>query len=433
MTRRSTIQGVARGGPIGALVDALGACGVEHMPHDWDDWSDWKKWKGRHRHGRPDWSRPGRVRAALREELERERERHEQRREERRAERAARVEEREADRSRGRGRRRGSLTPEEEAYREARRAAEHKIRFFQHLVSYTFVILFLLFVTRSAFVATVVGLGWGIGLASHFFQVIVAPNLRQKWVRDEVERQVARTVSRQRVVLEDEKLRSLEELSASIAHEIRNPITAAKSLVQQLGEDPSSSENVEYANIALQELDRVEKSISHLLRYAREEEMHPTEMKLVDAVESALETLRERVQAANVKIRRDFDTPGELIGDREQLRRVFINLIGNALDAFAEAKTPSPSLAIGVGENLGGSEIWARVRDNGPGMDADTQTRIFKPFFTSKANGTGLGLAITRKLVDAHGGAIEVSSTPGQGTEFTLHFPRQAQSPEART
>jgi signal transduction histidine kinase len=430
MTRRSTIQGGSKEGPLGVLIDALGSCGVEHMPHDWDDWKEWKKWKGRHRHGRPDWSRPGRVYGAERSEEQRERS------EQRRAERAERWEEREAERARRRDRdrrRRPELTPQEEAYREARRAAEHKIRFFQHLVSYTFVILFLLFVTRSMFVATVVGLGWGIGLASHFFQVVVAPSLRQKWVRDEVERQVARTVSRQRVVLEDEKLRSLEELSASIAHEIRNPITAAKSLVQQLGEDPTSTENVEYANIALQELDRVEKSISHLLRYAREEEMHPQQMKLVDAVESALETLRDRVQAANVKIRRDFDSQGELVGDREQLRRVFINVIGNALDAFTEAKTPNPSLAIGVGENLGGSEIWARVRDNGPGMDAETQARIFKPFFTSKANGTGLGLAITRKLVDAHGGAIEVSSTPGQGSEFTIHFPKQAQSPEART
>ncbi|MGH7289798.1 MAG: two-component system sensor histidine kinase NtrB, partial [Myxococcota bacterium] len=248
-----------------------------------------------------------------------------------------------------------------------------------------------------------------------------------------VERQVSRTVSRQRVVLEDEKLRSLEELSASIAHEIRNPITAAKSLVQQLGEDPGSAENVEYAQIALQELDRVERSISHLLRYAREEEMHPQQMKLVDAAESALETVRDRLESGRVQVRRDFDVPGSMVGDREQLRRVFINLIGNAIDAFAEAKTPSPVIELTIGENLGGNEVWARVRDNGPGMDPDTQTRIFKPFFTSKANGTGLGLAITRKLVDAHGGEIELASAPGQGSEFTLHFPNQAQSPEATT
>jgi len=377
------------------------------MPRRWDEWD---KGRARHRHGRPDWSRPGRVDA-----------------------RAARDAEREAERERRRARRRGrELTPEEEITLEARRAAEHKIRFLQHLVSYTFVVLFLLFLT-GRFVATVVGLGWGIGLASHYFQAVLAPDLRRKWVRGEVDRQVSRTVSRQRVALEDEKLRSLEELSASIAHEIRNPITAAKSLVQQLGEDPGSAENVEYAQIALQELDRVERSISHLLRYAREEEMHPERMKLVDAAESALETVRERIESGRVQVRRDFDVPGEMVGDTEQLRRVFINLIGNALDAFADAKTPSPVLELAIGENLGGNEVWARVKDNGPGMDRDTQTRIFKPFFTSKANGTGLGLAITRKLVDAHGGEIELASAPGQGSEFTLHFPKQAQSPEATT
>lgn len=374
------------------------------MPKRWDEGD---KGRTRHRHSRPDWSRPGRVDA-----------------------RAARDAEREAERERRRSRRRGrELSPEEETYLEARRTAERKIRFFQHLISYAFVVIFLAYLNRTT--AVIVALSWGIGLASHFFQAIVAPDLRRKWVRGEVDRQVSRSVSRQRVALEDEKLRSLEELSASIAHEIRNPITAAKSLVQQLGEDPGSSENVEYAQIALQELDRVERSISHLLRYAREEEMHPQQMKLVDAAESALEALRERVDGGSVQVRRDFDVPGEMVGDTEQLRRVFINLIGNALDAFAEAKTPAPELQLAIGENLGGNEVWARVRDNGPGMDSDTQTRIFKPFFTSKANGTGLGLAITRKLVDAHGGEIELSSAPGQGSEFTLHFPKQAQSPEA--
>ncbi len=377
------------------------------MSRRWDEWDKLKS--KRHRTGRPEWSRPGRVDV-----------------------RAARDAEREAERERRRSRRRGrELTPEEEITLEARRTAERKIRFFQHLIPYTIVVLFLAMFSRTT--AMIVALCWGIGLASHFFQAIVAPDLRRKWVRGEVERQVSRSVSRQRVALEDEKLRSLEELSASIAHEIRNPITAAKSLVQQLGEDPGSSENVEYAQIALQELDRVERSISHLLRYAREEEMHPAKMKLVDAAESALETVRERIESGRVTVRRDFDVAGEMVGDAEQLRRVFINLIGNALDAFAEAKTREPALELAIGENLGGNEVWARVRDNGPGMDPDTQTRIFKPFFTSKANGTGLGLAITRKLVDAHGGEIALSSAPGQGSEFTLHFPKQAQSPEATT
>ncbi|MEE9281650.1 MAG: 2TM domain-containing protein, partial [Myxococcota bacterium] len=155
--------------------------------------------------------------------------------------------------SRRRPHRERELTPEEQAYQEARRNAERKIKFVQHFVTYFFVCFFLFFVAGRV-VATIVGLAWGIGLASHFFQAIVAPDLRRKWVSAEVDRQVARSVTRERRALEGENLRSLEELSASIAHEIRNPITAAKSLVQQLGEDPASTDNVEYAQVALQEL-----------------------------------------------------------------------------------------------------------------------------------------------------------------------------------
>ena len=146
--------------------------------------------------------------------------------------------------------------------------------------------------------STIVGLAWGIGLASHFFQAIVAPDLRRKWVSSEVDAQVARSVTRERRTLEGENLRSLEELSASIAHEIRNPITAAKSLVQQMGEDPASADNVEYAQVALKELDRVERSISHLLRYAREEAMDVREIQLQEVLESALDTLRDRIDSA---------------------------------------------------------------------------------------------------------------------------------------
>ena len=83
-----------------------------------------------------------------------------------------------------------------------------------------------------------------------------------------------------------------------------------------------------------------------------------------------------------------------------------------------------------AGENLAGTEVWLRVKDNGPGLDAEAQQRLFAPFYTSKADGTGLGLAICRKLVDDHGGTIEVSSQPGAGAEFLLVFPRTRGSAE---
>jgi two-component system sensor histidine kinase FlrB len=78
-----------------------------------------------------------------------------------------------------------------------------------------------------------------------------------------------------------------------------------------------------------------------------------------------------------------------------------------------------------MGENLAGSEVWVQIRDNGPGIDRDSLARMWSPLYTSKTNGTGLGLAICKKLVDAHGGTIEVSSEPGAGAEFLLTFPKQ--------
>ena len=112
-------------------------------------------------------------------------------------------------------------------------------------------------------------------------------------------------------------------------------------------------------------------------------------------------------------------------GDAEKLRRVIINLVGNAIDALEEAKTPDSGIQINAGENLAGTEVWLRVKDNGPGMDSATLERVFNPFFTSKASGTGLGLALSKKIVDAHGGSIEATSVIGQGTEFLLTFPKQ--------
>ena len=160
----------------------------------------------------------------------------------------------------------------------------------RHFVGYATVCFFLLMVAgfRAAFI---VALAWGIGLVMHYFFALVAPDLRRRLIDSEVSREVETTRPVERRSLEDKHARSLEQLSASIAHEIRNPITAAKSLVQQMGEDPSSRENVAYANVALEELDRVERSISHLLKYAREEELHVGELRVAEVVDSALETL----------------------------------------------------------------------------------------------------------------------------------------------
>jgi signal transduction histidine kinase len=323
---------------------------------------------------------------------------------------------------RSRRRRPRDLTPEERAYLEARRKANARIGLIFHLVPYVATCFFLLLVAGfRAFLA--VAVFWGVGVVCHWF-VVQAPELRRRWVEDEVNKKLTTSVSQERRVLQTEHDRSVEELTASIAHEIRNPITAAKSLVQQMGEDPRAGENIEYAKVALEELDRVERSVSHLLKFAREEEVRISDMTMSDVIEAALETFQDRIAALGVAIQKDLDSRGAMRGDPEKLRRVIINLFGNALDALEQSSTKDPRVEVQAGENLAGTEVWVRIRDNGPGMAPDKVEKIFKPFYTSKSNGTGLGLAITKKLVAAHGGSIEAVSEPGQGAEFVLTFPK---------
>ena len=330
----------------------------------------------------------------------------------------------------GRHRRRRSrkqLTEEQKLYRRARRRATAKLSFVTHFVTYAAVIFMLLFVAGPR-AAIVTGFSWGIFVFLHYFAAMVAPDLRRRFVDAEVSRTVEQSAGRERKSLESEHARSLEQLSARVAHEIRNPITAAKSLVQQMGEDPASRENVEYASVALEELDRVERSISHLLRFARDEEIRVEEFSLAEVAGSALETFRERLERGGIEVRRDIETGGWMRGDPEKIRRVMINLIGNAIDALADAATPNPCVEIASGENLAGTELWLRVRDNGPGISHAAQSEVFSPFFTSKPTGNGLGLAISKKVIDAHGGSIELQSEPGAGAEFVVTLPKRAPS-----
>lgn len=320
---------------------------------------------------------------------------------------------------------RGAPAREERALREARVAVARRLGFLAHAIPYAIVCTFLLFVAGFR-TALIVAMSWGIGLAIHGFFALLAPDLRRRWTEEEVRRRVPDAVAHKRLEMEDRHSRNLEHLSASIAHEIRNPITAARSLLQQMGEDPHSPENVEYASVALQELERVERSISHLLRYARDEELQPEQVVLADVVRSALEALHDRIVRAGAAVRVDVGEAGALVADPEKLRRVVLNLVANALEALEGRAAPAPRVEIEAGGNLAGSEVWLRVRDNGPGIAPERLDEIWAPFRTSKANGTGLGLAIVRKIVEAHGGAVEVESAPGRGTSFLVTLPRRA-------
>ena len=316
---------------------------------------------------------------------------------------------------------------ERQTYERARKRAQAEAGFFVHLMWYGIIIGFLFIINLMTggfggypwFIWP--ALGWGFGIASHFSAVY-----GWRWVHDRVfqpavAREVQREVLQEKEQLRTEKQASLDELTATFAHEIRNPIAAAKSLVQQMGEDPTSHENVEYAKVALDELARVERSVSHLLKYAKEEDYKFENVNLAWVLDGALTQMRSKLEANSVTVSRAYLSGPTVRADADKLRQVFSNIIDNAIDAM-ESTTGERRLEFAI-QNNGAGMAAVRIRDNGCGIADDKIAKIFNPFYTSKTNGTGLGLGVAKKVIDSHRGTIEVHSKVGQGTEFVLAIP----------
>jgi signal transduction histidine kinase len=310
-------------------------------------------------------------------------------------------------------------TSETQAIFRARKRAKAEVGFYVHFMTYLGVIgllaLINIMTTRYPWFLWP-AFGWGIGVFSHYMGVFGQQLLRERYFEPAIEREVRR----EKVVMQTEKQASIDELSSTIAHEIRNPIAAAKSLVQQMGEDPTSVENVEYAKVALDELDRVERRISHLLRFAKEEDYSFDNVNLATVVDAALTQLRAKLDAAKVNVARNYISGPTVHADKEKLKQVFANVLDNAIDALEPV---AEGRRIDLFIENGGRGAVVRLRDNGCGIPPEKLERIFNPFFTTKEKGTGLGMAISRKIVEAHEGTIDVVSEPGRGTEFAIALP----------
>jgi signal transduction histidine kinase len=316
---------------------------------------------------------------------------------------------------------------ERQTYERARKRAQAEAGFYIHLMWYGIIIGFLFIINLMTggfggypwFLWP--ALGWGFGIASHFAAVYGWRWVHERVFQPTIEREVKREVQQEKEQLRTEKQASLDELTATFAHEIRNPIAAAKSLVQQMGEDPTSHENVEYAKVALDELARVERSVSHLLKYAKEEDYKFDNVNLAWVVDGALTQMRAKLEASSVIVSRAYLSGPTVRADADKLRQVFSNIIDNAIDAM-ESTTGERRLEFAI-QNNGNGMAAVRIRDNGCGIADDKIAKIFNPFYTSKTNGTGLGLGVAKKVIDAHRGTIEVHSQVGHGTEFVLAIP----------
>ncbi len=219
-----------------------------------------------------------------------------------------------------------------------------------------------------------------------------------------------------------EKWAFIGELSASIAHELRNPLASLKGSVEMLREKKVSEEHADHLmKIALSEMDRLNGIITDFLLYARPQELNREPFDLHRSLNDVVTLLQgSRAKGDNVTISVNLQDSQILNGDSRQIRQVFWNLGLNAVDAVSDGGT----IDIFTQETENAVEII--FRDTGMGIGKDDIDNVFYPFFTTKEKGTGLGLSIAQKIAEEHGGKIVVESGGiGMGTSFKIILPRE--------
>ena len=214
------------------------------------------------------------------------------------------------------------------------------------------------------------------------------------------------------------RLAATGELSATLAHEIKNPLNAIGSAALYLKKNVKGDLIAEFSKVIYDEVMRINKLTSNLLNFAKplQAEFEPSDVN--DLVRETVNLLREECEERGLSIEIDLldELPSTLV-DRGQMKQVLINLALNSLDAVP----PGGDIRIATGTANGSIRI--SVEDNGKGISEGDLGRIFNPFFTTKTRGTGLGLAVTKKVVKEHGGDILADSPPGGGSVFTITLP----------
>ncbi len=236
-------------------------------------------------------------------------------------------------------------------------------------------------------------------------------------------RLVEENVTLERKLAERERLAALGQMAATVAHEIKNPLSAIKSIAQVMGEDETM--NKEYArdlSLIVGETDRLGQSVTQLLSFARSEalaELPQLASQLISAVVRLFQASADnRVVKLTTRVENDCELSGEVVA---AVRVALSNLLLNSLQATDKAGE------ISITQAIDGSEVVISISDTGPGISDDLRKRVWEPFFTTKQRGTGLGLAIVRKRMEEAGGTARLlSPANGKGARFELRAPLRA-------
>lgn len=218
-----------------------------------------------------------------------------------------------------------------------------------------------------------------------------------------------------------ERLSALGELSASMAHEIRNPLGSIKGAAEILRDAYSKDDaRFEFVQILLKETDRLNHILQEFLDFARPKKPEVKEADLNEAMEFVLTLTAREAKKQGVRIEKRLSPDiARLNMDPDLMKQAFLNLVLNAIQAM-----PNGGI-LTIESSTDGGDAVVKVSDTGTGISSENRKRLFTPFFTTKKNGTGLGLAIVYRIIQNHNGRIDVESEPGKGTTFTIRIPNE--------
>lgn len=257
------------------------------------------------------------------------------------------------------------------------------------------------------FLAVIVGVG--VSLVARFVQNARALEAALSALRDTRE-----------VLVRQERLAALGEMSVMVAHEVRNPLTVMFNVLATVRHGPLDEQQSMLLKLIDEEARRLQRLVSDLLDFSRPSTLRRSRVEVLALVTTAVDAARTGVGDLAPMPELTQTVPADLVWERvdaDLCRRALINLIDNAL------RSPR-CRAVRVSAEDGGDALLLRVSDDGEGIDEALREKVFAPFYSSRAAGTGLGLAIVRNIALAHGGSITCSETEGGGATFTLRIPR---------
>lgn len=223
-------------------------------------------------------------------------------------------------------------------------------------------------------------------------------------------------------MLRAERLAAVGEVAAGVAHEIRNPLTSVKLLIQRAAErTPVHSLNEDQLHVLLEEVSRMENTVQGLLDFARPEKPHNVCCQLSEIVKRTLTLLEGRLCQHHVKVVVENDDPTMLLHcDPSMIQQVIVNIIINAIDSMPEGGV----LTVRQYPERDSPFAVVEFKDTGPGIDPAVLAKLFEPFVTTRTKGSGLGLAISKRLVEEQGGTLTAANLPGGGAMFVIRLPQ---------